>query len=247
LTAAADEQGIVLEAFSRALSRESRNLRERPDLLWQQMYNRLQWAEEPLPGLIGPERSQRSAPGSAPWLWTRTRLQESEALRLVLSGHTNSVKACAISPDSSFIASASWDGTCKIWDTETGRERATLSGHTGWVWACAISPDSSFIVSANNDGTCKIWDAETGRELASYHYWAAATARRSLRGGRLSPAATPVGTSTRSIWSAFGAARSSSRRTSSTGPSPSAARPLRVVPDRARSARAGDRLPGIGV
>jgi hypothetical protein len=153
-----------LEAFARALRREAHNLRQRPDLLWQQMYNRLQWEDEPLPGVLAPELDRRTAPGAAPWLRTRARFRESEALIRTLTGHTGTVRACAISPDSSFIVSASNDDTLKIWDAATGKERLTLTGHTDEVPACAISPDSSFVVSASGDNTLKIWDAATGKE-----------------------------------------------------------------------------------
>ena len=37
---------------------------------------------------------------------------------------------CAVSPDGTWIVSASADHTLKIWDAATGAERATLSGHT---------------------------------------------------------------------------------------------------------------------
>ena len=80
-----------------------------------------------------------------------------------LTGHTGAVYACAISPDCSFVLSASRDNTLKIWDAATGEERVTLTGHTNDVRACAISPDSSFVVSASNDETLKIWDA-VGKE-----------------------------------------------------------------------------------
>ena len=36
------DQRAVLKAFSRDFNREIHNLREVPDILWQQMYNRLQ-------------------------------------------------------------------------------------------------------------------------------------------------------------------------------------------------------------
>jgi WD40 repeat protein len=154
----------ALEAFARALRREEHNLHQRPDLLWQQLYNRLQWEDEPLPQVLAPELDRRSAPGAAPWLRTRTRLRESEALIRTLTGHTRMVLACAISPDCSFVVSASSDKTLKVWDAATGKERVTLTGHTDTVLACAISPDCSFIVSASDDKTLKIWDAATGKE-----------------------------------------------------------------------------------
>jgi WD40 repeat protein len=87
--------------------------------------------------------------------------------RGTLSGHTGGVNACAISPDSGFIVTASADGTAKIWDAAAGEERTALTGHTKAVVACAISPDSGFIVTASSDHTAKIWDAATGEERAT--------------------------------------------------------------------------------
>jgi WD40 repeat protein len=84
------------------------------------------------------------------------------ALIRTLSGHTNEVRGCAISPAGDFIVSASCDNTLKVWDAHTGEERRTLSGHTGWVTGCVISPVENNIVSASLDQTLKVWDARTG-------------------------------------------------------------------------------------
>ena len=43
--AAPDDHLAPLTAFDRALEREAHNLMGRPDLLWQQLHNRLQWEE----------------------------------------------------------------------------------------------------------------------------------------------------------------------------------------------------------
>lgn len=48
----------TLEAFERALEREAHNLRERPDLFWQQLHNRLQ-REKPVPQVLAPQRCPR--------------------------------------------------------------------------------------------------------------------------------------------------------------------------------------------
>jgi len=162
-----DGRSTVLAEFGRALSREAHVLAERPESLWQQLHNRLQWEEDPVPWLIEPQMYRRSAPGATPWLRTKTPLRESQALRLTLAGHTGWVEACAISPDSDFVVTASADGTCKIWDRTTGEERTTLTGHIDWVTARAISPDSDFVVTVSQNKTCKIWDAATGQERAS--------------------------------------------------------------------------------
>ena len=72
-----------------------------------------------------------------------------------------------MSPDGTWIVSASDDRTLKIWDAATGAERATLTGHTSLVWGCAVSPDGTWIVSASDGTTLKIWDVASGSERAT--------------------------------------------------------------------------------
>jgi len=63
-----EEQHDVLTAFRRVLGQELHNLRERPEVLWQQMYNRLQWVDDeegdrPVLQVIAPEFQKRISPG----------------------------------------------------------------------------------------------------------------------------------------------------------------------------------------
>jgi WD40 repeat protein len=44
----------------------------------------------------------------------------------VLAGHTDRVTACAISPAGDYVASASDDEACRVWDSATGVERAAI-------------------------------------------------------------------------------------------------------------------------
>jgi WD40 repeat protein len=70
----------------------------------------------------------------------------------------------AFSPDGQRLASASEDGTVKVWDAATGQESLTLKGHTEAVYSVAFSPDGQRLASASQDKTVKVWDAATGRE-----------------------------------------------------------------------------------
>ncbi len=87
------------------------------------------------------------------------------ALIRTLEGHSSYVTGCAFSPDGKLIVSASWDGTLKVWDAESGELQRTLEGHSSVVNGCAFSPDGKVIISASWDRTLKVWDAQSGEML----------------------------------------------------------------------------------
>ena len=81
---------------------------------------------------------------------------------LTLEGHTDSVESVSYSPDGRTIASASWDGTVKLWNVESGDIIFNLEGHTGGVDALSFSPDGRTLASGSWDGAVKLWDFESG-------------------------------------------------------------------------------------
>src|SRR5260370_41998666 len=55
------------------------------------------------------------------------------------------VFSVAFSPDSKILASASWDGSIRLWEVATGKELRQRAGHTGWIKALAFSPDGQLL------------------------------------------------------------------------------------------------------
>lgn len=92
-------------------------------------------------------------------------------LRATLKGHTNAVVAVAFSPDSKSLASASYDGTLKLWDMTTGKEQATLGEYKGCLGCVAFSPDGKTLASGaigspgyfSDLKDVKLWDVATGK------------------------------------------------------------------------------------
>jgi WD40 repeat protein len=103
----------------------------------------------------------------APWLCplTPSLVPPGGPLLLTLMGHTEEVKAVAVTPDGRRAISASRDRTLKVWDVESGQELRTLTGHTAGVTAVAVTPDGRQVISASEDKTLKVWDLESGQEL----------------------------------------------------------------------------------
>jgi WD40 repeat protein len=87
-------------------------------------------------------------------------------LTMMLTGHTDAVRNLAWSPDGRRIATASHDGTARIWDAASGATVMVLSGHADRVQAVAWSPDAVRLATASRDQTVRIWDAPTGKTVA---------------------------------------------------------------------------------
>ena len=78
-----------------------------------------------------------------------------------LQSHSAVVTSVSLHPVYTMAASASEDGTIKLWDHESGEYLRTLRGHTNVVTSVDFSPgQGKFLASTSTDLSIKIWDVK---------------------------------------------------------------------------------------
>ena len=80
-----------------------------------------------------------------------------------ITGPTRSVVALAITLDGTWLATASANGTARIWDTATGTNWATLAA-TPRPSTTGVRTRRHQLATASADGTARIWDTADGTE-----------------------------------------------------------------------------------
>lgn len=101
----------------------------------------------------------------------------------------------AVSPDSTLIASASWDYTVRLWQVDSGACLHTFTGHTNYVrgprhsssvptltafglacWPCgqvlgvAFARGGAYLLTASKDRTVRLWDVAARQEVETQHF-----------------------------------------------------------------------------
>lgn len=82
----------------------------------------------------------------------------------VIKGHGNFVVDLSFSPDSKKLATASFDGTVKMWHIPFSEDFEILEGQVGG----AFSPDGKTLATTTEEGKIKLWDFAAHRELTVF-------------------------------------------------------------------------------
>ena len=85
-----------------------------------------------------------------------------------LNGHSDAVRAIAVSGDGRLVLTGADDRTLRLWDLAATREVGRLVGHRGRITSAALSPDGLLAVSGDRDQSLRLWDVASGRELRTF-------------------------------------------------------------------------------
>src|SRR5262249_9310997 len=115
---------------------------------------------------LSPSSRGRAVPGEGPAGFSTVVYDSSsgkEQARLP-DLHTHRLWSLSFSPDGTRLASASEDGTARLWDVATGRPVGGPLHHLGKdkVVSAAFSPNGQRLVTASADGTVSQWDTQKG-------------------------------------------------------------------------------------
>jgi hypothetical protein len=82
-------------------------------------------------------------------------------------GHTGAVYALAMSRDGKRAISASYDGTCRLWEVATGRELGQIGKHAKAIWAADLAPDGRTAATVEGDRAL-LWQVDGAKPLRSF-------------------------------------------------------------------------------
>uniref|UniRef100_H3CXZ5 Guanine nucleotide binding protein (G protein), beta 5b n=1 Tax=Tetraodon nigroviridis TaxID=99883 RepID=H3CXZ5_TETNG len=92
------------------------------------------------------------------------------AKKKVVSVHTNYVSGCSFVNTDMQILTSSGDGTCALWDVESGQLLQSFHAHTADVLSLDFIPSETgnIFISGGCDKKANVWDMRSGQNIQSF-------------------------------------------------------------------------------
>ncbi|KAM9764733.1 guanine nucleotide-binding protein subunit beta-5b isoform 1-T2 [Menidia menidia] len=84
--------------------------------------------------------------------------------------HTNYVSGCTFTSSDMQLLTSSGDGTCALWDVESGQLLQSFHGHTADILSLDLAPSETgnTFVSGGCDMKANVWDMRSGQNIQSF-------------------------------------------------------------------------------
>jgi len=83
--------------------------------------------------------------------------------------HGLNISCVSFAPNGKFLATGSYDSSVRVWDRDTGKQRARFQvPHRAQICCNAFSPDGKVVAAGDNCSRIWLWDWQSGREPISF-------------------------------------------------------------------------------
>src|SRR5262249_13670773 len=88
---------------------------------------------------------------------------------VVLKGHTAIVFCVTFSPSGKLLATGSWDGTIKLWDSSSGKIVRTIgTAGSAVIHSVAFSRDGTTLAAGGDSQDVELWQVPEGKEKGTF-------------------------------------------------------------------------------